>query len=252
MTISLAVIGGSGAMALVPAEGVTVTTVSTEFGAPSGAVMEWSTGSGRVLFVARHGPEGTIPPHRVNYRANIRALQQLGAKTVIGINAVGGISPDATPGRLVIPAQIIDYTWGRDHSFFDQCDRPVEHIDFTRPFSEPLRLALAARARALELPCLSGGVYGVTQGPRLETAAEIDRMERDGCTIVGMTAMPEAALAREAGLDYAVCAMVVNAAAGRGEAAIHDQIDDTIRTGMVRLGRLVEGFASAGDWSGAE
>ena len=156
-----------------------------------------------------------MPPHRINYRANIWALRELRPDAVIGINAVGGIAPAARPGRVVLPHQLIDYTSGREHTFFDGTREPLRHVEFDPPFTEPLRAGLSAAARVAGLDALGNATYGVTQGPRLETAAEIDRLAADGCDIVGMTAMPEAALAREAGLEYAICAVVVNRAAGR-------------------------------------
>lgn len=237
----IAIIGGTGAMDLLPADGIDSAMVSTRYGEPSGPILEWSVGESRCLFIPRHGVQGTIPPHRVNYRANIQALRDMGACNIIGINAVGGICPSIKPGSLVLPDQIIDYTWGRAHTFFDQIDQPVNHIEFDRPVSTQLHGRLVEQAVELKLDCLPSGVYGVTQGPRLETAAEIDRMERDGCDLVGMTAMPEAALARELDIAYAICAVVVNHAAGRapGGAGIHDQMKQSVQDGMKQVSRLL-------------
>lgn len=182
-----------------------------------------------IIFLARHGSghhgeKHLIPPHRVNYRANIAAMKQQGVTEIYAINIVGSINVDIRPGDLVIPDQIVDYTWGREHTYFDdflqgldkQPDRyrPLQHIDFTSPYDSALRNNLLRQAETIELMVHAGGTYGATQGPRLETAAEIERMRRDGCDLVGMTGMPEAALARELGIPYASLALVVNMAAG--------------------------------------
>ncbi len=242
----IAIIGGTGALALLPEEGVSSTVHTTAYGDPSGPVFEWSVAGSRCLFLPRHGLDGTIPPHRVNYRANIQVLKDMCAERVVGINAVGGICAAACPGHLALPDQMIDYTWGREHTFFDATDVAVTHIEFDPPIAPALHARLVYQAGKLGLSCLAGGVYGVTQGPRLETAAEIDRLERDGCDLVGMTAMPEASLAKEAGLDYAVCALVVNHAAGRapGDAGIHDQMERSIEQAMRQAGRLLEAILS--------
>ena len=173
----------------------------------------------RLAFLARHGEDHTLAPHRVNYRANIWALRHLGARRLIGVNAVGGIRNDMGPRALVVPDQIIDYTNGRLTSFCDVEGSKVEHIDFTEPYSANLRTALIAAATHAGVAVVADGCYGATQGPRLETKAEIERMRRDGCDLVGMTGMPEAALARELQLDYACLALVANWAAGCGDQA---------------------------------
>ena len=220
----LAIIGGSGLAAL-PGIAIRQTlTPATPWGAPSAPVTLGQFKARELLFLPRHGPGHTIPPHRVNYRANIQALKDCGAAAIIAVNAVGGITPALAPGRIVIPAQIIDYTWGREHTFQGEAAWPVKHIDFTRPYTEALRQRLIAAAARTGAAPHAGGTHAVTQGPRLETAAEIERLERDGADIVGMTGMPEAALARELEIDYACCALVVNRAAGKGE----DRIDMAI------------------------
>lgn len=213
----------------------------TAFGPPSGALVRGRSAGRELCFVMRHGPGHRVAPHAINYRANIRALADAGCRRVIAISAVGGISAAMRPGRIVVPHQIIDYSWGRAHSFYDDPGAGVlEHIDFTDPYTEDLRAALVAGANRLGLDPAAQAVHGVTQGPRLETAAEIDRMERDGCDIVGMTGMPEAGLAREAGLDYACCAVVVNKAAGRtGGLAIHAEIEATLAAAMAAIERLL-------------
>ena len=212
---TLAIIGGTG---LTRMQGLTVIRremVKTPYGAPSCPIVFGELGGREVAFLPRHGSTHRIPSHRVNYCANIWALNSVGVKQIIAVGAVGGIHKDCTVGTIVIPHQIIDYTNGRENTFFNGGDEPVEHIDFSFPYNEELRAALVEGARAAsEISVVDGGVYGVTQGPRLETAAEITRMANDGCTIVGMTGMPEAALAAELGIAYACCGVVINPAAG--------------------------------------
>jgi 5'-deoxy-5'-methylthioadenosine phosphorylase len=199
-----------------------------------------------VVFLARHGYDHTIPPHRVNYRANLWALKEHGARQVIGVCAVGGIHRAIRPASVVIPDQIIDYTWSRGHTFFETDLAGVTHIDFTEPYCAVLRDRLIAGAGRAGIEVLTTGTYGATQGPRLETAAEIDRMERDGCDMVGMTGMPEAALARELDLCYAVCAVSANDAPGRspGPIAMAD-IEACLETGMARVRAILEAVIGA-------
>lgn len=238
----LGLIGGTGAAALVPGELRDWGPAQTPWGQTSAPVLEWSRGPTQLLYLARHGADARIPPHRVNYRANIWALRERGVDAVVGLNAVGGIVPAARPGRVVLPHQLIDYTWGREHTFFDGDSGDLRHIEFDPPFDEPLRMRLAAAARRARVPCLGNAVYGVTQGPRLETAAEIDRLAGDGCDVVGMTALPEAALAREAGLPYAICAVVVNHAAGRlpGGGSIHAELGAFLARGIGQVARILD------------
>lgn len=213
----LAIIGGTGIDDL---EGLEVRRdhrIETPYGAPSRAIQEGRLSEHSLFFLQRHGSPGLIPPHRINYRANMWALKSMDVGGVIAINAVGGITESMRPGRLVIPHQIIDYTWGREHTFDDGQDGELMHIDFTEPYEPELRLELLAAAGSADIPHEASGVYGATQGPRLETSAEVQRMARDGCDVIGMTGMPEAALARELGLPYASVCMVVNPAAGLGD-----------------------------------
>ena len=212
--IDLAIIGGTGLYAFPGLQHPERHTPTTPFGAPSGAIVIGTLDGRRVAFLARHGEEHTIAPHRVNYRANVHALHQLGARRVLGVNAVGGIRDDMAPRVLAVPDQIVDYTHGRYASFCDVDGAKVVHIDFSEPYSATLRQALLAAAQAAGIDAVDGGCYAATQGPRLETRAEIARLRRDGCDLVGMTGMPEAALARELGLDYACVALVANWAAG--------------------------------------
>jgi len=216
----LAIIGGTGIDQLEGLEIIERHAVDTPYGEPSRAIEEGRLGECRVFFLQRHGSPRAIPPHLVNYRANLWALKSLGVDDVVAINAVGGISSGMGPGRLVIPDQAIDYTWGREHTVDEGGGGELMHIDFTEPYDRELRLALIDVADAARIPHEASGVHGVMQGPRLETAAEIRRMGRDGCDVVGMTGMPEASLARELGLAYASVCMVVNPAAGLGDLPI--------------------------------
>ncbi len=214
--LRLGVIAGTGAMDLFSPQASYV--VTTSWGDPSSALTEVSLGSaGTALpawMIQRHGNPHRIPPHRVNYRANIDALRQAGVEHVIAINAVGGIDPKLAPGDLVLVDDLIDYTWGRAHTFSDGVSQPLAHIEFATPYAGVLRENLIRAAKQADVSVHVGGCYGATQGPRLETAAEIRRMAQDGCDVVGMTGMPEAGLAREAGLDYASICIVANPAAG--------------------------------------
>ena len=235
-----AIIGGSGLDQLGALQISARRPVITAYGAPSGPLCEGLFAGSPVIFLPRHGEAHRIPPHLINYRANIAALKGAGVSAIIAVTAVGGIGAEASPGRLVIPDQIIDYTHGREHTFSDGTGDHVEHIEFTSPFSAALCQLLADAAPEAGVEVVSGGVYGATQGPRLETAAEIARMARDGCTLVGMTGMPEAALAREAGLDYAMVSLVVNWGAGIGGAAIsHAEIGHHLEHGMNAVLRLI-------------
>jgi 5'-methylthioinosine phosphorylase len=216
----LAIIGGTGLTSLETLKVNRREMVSTPYGETSGPLTHGELNGQEVVFLARHGYGHTIPPHKVNYRANLWALKHIGVTQVIAVAAVGGIRADMKPGYLVFPDQIIDYTWSRCHTYFEEDLRQVIHVDFTQPYCETLRKKLIQAARQTNLVVREEGTYGATQGPRLETAAEIERLERDGCDVVGMTGMPEAALAREIGLCYATCAVVANWAAGKSEGVI--------------------------------
>lgn len=216
MGIDLAVIGGTGVYAFPGLENAARREVSTRWGSPSSAIVTGDVNQKHVAFLARHGEQHTIAPHRINYRANIAALHEMGARRVIGVNAVGGIREDMAPQVLAIPDQLIDYTSGRAASFCDAEAEPVLHVEFGEPYAAGLRHELLSAARGAGVAVVDGGCYGATQGPRLETRAEVARMRRDGCDLVGMTGMPEAVLARELGMDYACIAVVANWAAGCG------------------------------------
>lgn len=214
--IDLAIIGGTGVYAFPGLAHTQRHVLSTRWGEPSSAVVSGELAGRRVAFLARHGEHHTIAPHRINYRANIDALHALGVRRIVGVNAVGGIRDDMGPGVLAIPDQLIDYTSGRAGSFCDADGEAVLHIEFGEPYTEALRRELLDAARRAGVAVVAGGCYGATQGPRLETRAEIARLRRDGCDLVGMTGMPEAALARERNMAYACIALVANWAAGCG------------------------------------
>ncbi len=239
--MTLALIGGTG---LTQLEGLTLherRPVTTPYGDPSAPLLIGHYRERSLIFLPRHGEHHTLPPHRINYRANIAALKAAGVSEIIAINAVGGIRADMAPARLVVPHQLIDYSWGRESTFFDGSPAGVTHIDFSDPYSEPLRQRIIQSAAAADVALITDGVYGVTQGPRLETAAEISRLERDGCDLVGMTALPEAALARELGIEYATLAIVANWAAGKSsEALTLPIIEGYIRQGTADLHRLLQ------------
>jgi len=213
----LAIIGGTGINDLEGLEILGEHCVDTPFGETSRPIQEGRFEGATVYFLQRHGSPKAIPPHLINYRANIWALNSLDIGGIVAINAVGGIGEDMRTGRLVIPDQVIDYTWGREHTFDNGADGSLMHIDFSDPYDRELRLALLSAADEARVAHEPAGVHGITQGPRLETAAEVQRMARDGCDVVGMTGMPEAALARELDVPYASVCMVVNPAAGLGD-----------------------------------
>lgn len=241
---ALGIIGGSGLTRLEAIELDRHETLSTPYGEPSAALVLGRLDGGPVVFLPRHGDGHTIPPHRVNYRANLWAMKQLGVTRVVGMAAVGGITPSMAPGALAVPDQVIDYTWGRAHTLFEADLSSVTHVDFTEPYCAELRMALLGAATRVGVDVHDGGTYGATQGPRLESAAEIARMERDGCDLVGMTGMPEASLARELGLCYASLALSVNWAAGKSEGPITmAEIERYLETGMAEARKVLAAVA---------
>ena len=241
-----AVIGGTGLESYPGLVVIGRRRATTVYGEPSAPLVTGEIGGREVLFLSRHGPDHAIAPHRINYRANIRALRDAGVERVYAVAAVGGIAAGLEPGAVVVPDQIIDYTVSRIGTFFEEEGRVV-HVDMSRPYSRDLRERLLRAAASAEVAVHDGGVYGVTEGPRFETAAEIDRMDRDGCAVVGMTAMPEATLARELGMEYATCAVVSNAAAGRGPETITlEEIYANLDLGMHGVRRILAAALAAG------
>jgi 5'-deoxy-5'-methylthioadenosine phosphorylase len=239
----LAIIGGSGLTTLSNLDVSHREVVRTPYGEPSGPLVFGQICGRPAMFLPRHGYGHTIPPHMVNYRANLWALHHHKATGVISVASVGGIRSGLNPGDIVIPEQIIDYTWGRKSTFFEGVSTPVTHVDFTEPYDADLRQRIRAAGAALGIAMQAGGVYAATQGPRLETAAEINRLERDGADLVGMTGMPEAVLARELELPYAVIGVVANHAAGRGDSAtgIHfASLEQVLQEAMGRVRAVIE------------
>ncbi len=242
----LAIIGGTG---LTKLPGLSIThrqVIRTPYGEPSGPLTFGDLDGHPVVFLARHGHGHTIPPHLVNYRANIWALHAQKVSHVVSVATIGGINAALTPGRMAVPDQIIDYTHGRETTFADYGDKPVTHLDFTWPYCEDMRQRCVTALRRAGEDFLDGGVYASVQGPRLETKAEIDRLARDGADMVGMTGMPEAYLAREIGLCYAAVAVSVNWAAGRGDSAegiSAEVIEATLNDVMDRLRGVLKNLA---------
>ncbi len=235
-----AIIGGTG---LTDLDGLNIQRediLETCWGAVSVPVLVGDFHGHEVVFLARHAPDHSLPPHKINYRANIQALAALGVDRIVAVNAVGGITESMCSGVICIPDQIIDYTSNREHTFFSDDFEVANHIDFTMPYDEMLRQSLIQGAIQTGLEIRHEGVYGCVNGPRLETAAEILRMERDGCDLTGMTGMPEAALARELGLPYASVCLVVNRAAGKavGEITI-DAMRQVLIEGMQKVRQLI-------------
>jgi 5'-methylthioinosine phosphorylase len=232
---TVAVIGGTGMNQWPGLSIQRLQPVETPFGEPSAPLTYGRVQGVDVIFLARHGIGHKFPPHRINYRANLWALKEAGVQNVIAIAAVGSIARSLPPAAVAAPKDLIDYTFGREHTYSDSGQMPLKHADFTEPYSAPLRKALLAGARKAGVKLVDGGVMGITQGPRLESPAEIRRMKRDGCTMVGMTGMPEAALARELDLGYAALAVSVNWAAGLGSGDIHGEIERFLADGMKKV-----------------
>lgn len=236
----LAIIGGSGFTSIKDLKIIKREIIRTPFGEPSAPLIHGLLNDYKLVFLPRHGAAHTIPPHKVNYRANIWALKSIGVQQIVAVAAVGSIRKDMTPGRLVIPDQIIDYTYGRANTYFEDDLTHVTHIDFTEPYCESLRQSLLQAAQAIDVDAIADGTYGATQGPRLETAQEINKLERDGCDLIGMTGMPETALARELELCYACCAVVANWGAGRNHGPIlMSEVNANLGTGMESVKQLL-------------
>ena len=242
MPTRLAIIGGSGLYQLDGFVAAKQLSRETPFGQTSAEIQVGSWQGFEVLFFPRHGRQHQVPPHKINYRANIWALKQAQVSGIIAVNAVGGINSEMGPESIVVPDQIIDYSWGREHTFSDGTTDAVQHVDFTYPFSQTLREQLIDCAKETGIDIVEQAVYGCTNGPRLESAAEIRRLANDGCDLVGMTAMPEAALARELEIDYATLAVVVNTAAGlnAGEIITMEEIMTHLENGLQRISLLLQ------------
>ncbi|MCF6282465.1 MAG: S-methyl-5'-thioinosine phosphorylase [Candidatus Polarisedimenticolaceae bacterium] len=245
---ALAIIGGSGFTNLKMLEVVRREVVHTPYGEPSAPLTHGLLDGKEVTFLPRHGSGHIIPPHKVNYRANLWALKSAGIHRVIGVAAVGGIRKDMQPGMIAVPDQIIDYTYCRQHTLFEDDLQKVTHIDFTEPYSENVRQALLKAAKKSGVKAIDGGTYGATQGPRLETAMEVTRLQRDGCDLVGMTGMPEASLAREFDMEYASCSVIANWAAGINDGPITmEEIEANLVDGLKQVHKLLVALTKALD-----
>ncbi|MEO7135424.1 MAG: S-methyl-5'-thioinosine phosphorylase [Vicinamibacterales bacterium] len=246
-----AVIGGSQLGSLPLLEHIRRENVRTPYGDPSGPITIGAFAGREFAFLPRHGDPHVVPPHRINYRANIWALRELGVNNVVAIATSGGMRDDFTPGTLVVPDQIIDYTHGRAHTFSDgTAPEPVLHVDFTYPFSQPLQQRLFQAAADAGVPLSDGGCYACFNGPRLETAAEIRAFAGQGCDLVGQTLMPEAGLAREAGLAYAALCPIVNHAAGMGdskEGISRTELNATRAAAMAQVTKILLHFFERGE-----
>ncbi|WP_445368910.1 S-methyl-5'-thioinosine phosphorylase [Methylomonas sp. BW4-1] len=247
--MTLAIIGGTG---LTQIEALTITgeeRLTTPFGEPSAPYLLGELNGKKLVFLARHGNPHRIPPHKINYRANIWGLKQLGVTEIIGVAAVGGIGAKMAPAVIAIPDQLIDYSYGREHTFFADDLEHVTHIDFTEPYTPSLRARIIQAAQQANISLTPSGTYGCTQGPRLETVAEIKRMANDGCDLVGMTGMPEASLARELGLAYANISVVANWAAGVVEGEITmAEIEKNLEVGMANAIALLKATVLFNDY----
>lgn len=239
----LAFIGGTGLTQLPEFKIIRRETLNTPYGAPSADFVVGEFNNHAVIFLARHGNPHTIAPHKINYRANLWGLKQLGVTDIIAVAAVGGITPTMIPAHIAIPDQVLDYSYGREHTFFADTNHPVTHIDFSYPYHQNLRNRLLAAATHAGIHVSATATYGCTQGPRLETIAEIIRMERDGCDVVGMTGMPEAALAKELDMAYASVSVIANWAAGKSEGEITmSDIEKNLHIGMANTALLLKAF----------
>jgi len=244
--MTIAIVGGTGYTFLSAFREIEARDVETPYGAPSGPVRRGHLFGTEILFLARHGAGDPLPPHKVNYRANLAALKALGASEILALNAVGGIHPEMGPGRLVLADDIIDYTYGREHTLWTERAAHL-HVDMQPPYAESLRKRVIAAAAQAQVALVPRGVYGATQGPRLETAAEIRRMRSDGCDVVGMTGMPEAGLARELGIPYASLCLVANWAAGLSAREITmAEVFEHLRASGTEVGKLLEMFLEPG------
>ena len=239
----LAIIGGTGLSQINGLEITNKQSLETPFGKPSAEYLHGNINNKEVIFLARHGNPHTIPPHKINYRANMWGLKELGVTEVIAVAAVGGITAEMAPAHLALPDQIIDYSYGREHTFFADNLEQVTHIDFTFPYNQHMRATLIQLAKELELSISPTATYACTQGPRLESAAEINRLEKDGCDLVGMTGMPEAALAKELEINYASISVVANWAAGKTEGEITmAEIEHHLKNGMSKVEKLLTAY----------
>ena len=212
--------------------------MDTPWGPASSIAMAHKVGEHELILMPRHGAQHEFAPHQINYRANVWLMHQLQVDYLVGTYTVGSVDPELAVGQLVVPHQLIDYTWGRESTY----DDVLRHAEFADPYDADLIQMLSGMDDGI----FDGGVYGATQGPRLETVAEIVRLARDGCTLVGMTGMPEAALARELDMRFAALCLVVNPAAGVGEEQIDlDEMRIIAQAGGQQMVTLLRGLLGA-------
>ena len=239
--MGLAIIGGTGLYQMGEGVGAERLTVNTRYGPCQ--VERLDAGGVEVAFLARHGFDHSVPPHRVNYRANIAGLRELGVTSILASAAVGSISEQLPPGSLALLSQFLDFTRGRASTFFDGDGGEVKHVDVTDPYCPHLRGELAATAAALGEKLHPEATYVCAEGPRFETPAEIRMFRQLGAVVVGMTSVPEVVLAREAGMCYAAIALVTNWAAGVSpEPVRHGDVSSFMAKHTARLRAL---FATA-------
>ncbi len=237
----IGIIAGSGIQELGCDSIVATREIKTPYGDPSDYYRICNISGTDVVFLPRHGIPHHIPPHKINYRANLWGFKELGIRELISINAVGGISPYLRPGDIVLPDQIIDMTWGRESTFFDR--EEVVHIDFTEPFCSSLRELLHCSAEKAGIPLKRSGTYVCTNGPRLESGAEIRFFANIGADIVGMTVMPEASLARELEICFASLSVITNYAAGISKNRLTTgEVVETMKASLERIKILIKEF----------
>lgn len=237
----IGIIAGSGIQELGCEDIIATQKVETPYGPPSDLYRICNISGTEVIFLPRHGIPHHIPPHKINYRANLWGFSSLGVKEIISINAVGGINEGLSPGDIVLPDQVIDLTHGRENTFFDK--EEVVHIDFTEPFCNSLREMFCCAGEKAGIPLIRSGTYVCTNGPRLETKAEIQYFSRIGADIVGMTLMPEASLARELEICFASISVITNYAAGISKNKLTTtEVVETMRASIEKIRTLIREF----------
>lgn len=239
MRAEIAIIGGSGVYSVEALKGASTTVVSTPYG-NSPEITIGRLGGRRVAFLPRHGKGHTVPPHLVNYRANIWALSELGVKRVLATTACGSLNPRMRSGELALLYQFIDFTKRRPQTFYEGGEGGVVHVDVTEPYCPELRDVLREAARGLKLKLHPRATYGCTEGPRFETAAEVRALRRLGCDLVGMTNVPECVLTRELEICYVAVAVVTNFAAGISKAKLtHTEVVELMKENIGRVQKLL-------------
>ncbi|EAX46562.1 methylthioadenosine phosphorylase [Thermosinus carboxydivorans Nor1] len=234
----LAIIGGTGVYDPRILENVREEEILTPYGAVRYKVGEYA---GRAIaFIPRHGSKHSIPPHLINYRANIWAMKKIGVQAILATTAVGSLNTDMKPGDFVLINQFLDFTKNRVHTFYEGGERGVVHVDVTEPYCPALRQKLEKAAKKIGIAIHTKGTYVCTEGPRFETPAEIAMFAKLGGDVVGMTNVPEVVLAREAEMCYATVSMVTNYAAGiSAQPLTHGEVLDTMKANTENIKRLI-------------